>query len=84
MHVDRVFVRVAVVFVRVYCEFVCVNLVLVRVDCVSVRVDLVFLRPMVEIRGQHIEVDQVDRVAELDAASKEGLRINVAPLVIAE
>jgi hypothetical protein len=58
--------------------------VFVRVDCVFVRVDLVFLRPMVEIWLQHIEVDQVDRVAELAAVNKEVLRLNVAPLVIAE
>jgi hypothetical protein len=51
---------------------------------VFVRVDLVFLRPMIEIGRQHIEIDQADRVAELAAANKEVLWLNVTPLVIAQ
>jgi hypothetical protein len=62
---------------RVDCVFVRVNCVFVRVDCLFVLVDLGLLLPMVEIRRQHIAVDQVDRVAELAAANKEGLRLNI-------
>jgi hypothetical protein len=75
---DLVLVREVCVYVLEDCLFVRVDLVLVRVDCVFVCVNSVFLRALIAIRRRHPEVDHVDRVAELAAANKEVLRLNVA------